>query len=247
MDISQNILKFEYVNSLEMNIKKLKYNFITSEGYKLIGKNNILFYLIFLSFLTGCGYSTSYTAAVAPICAPFTFTATIPPGAPSPPPPTVGPVAGLPTSLTATGLTITGTPTGNEFGVYSISASGAVPGAPWYRSSTWSGSGIITIPSPLIPAPGTFTIQPFAMLSNTVVVTITPACAYTMTFALTSQPPGNRFTVVQTSPITSTAAGTVSFQITRETNAPGNTTLEVTISTTGGATPVVRAIPVIGL
>src|SRR5689334_22219682 len=85
-------------------------------------------------FLVGCGgYSGAIgTPPAAAVCTPYSFTFTVPAGVPSPPPPTVTGVTGLPTSLTVAGLGVTGTPAWNEFGTWPVSASGTVPAAPWY-------------------------------------------------------------------------------------------------------------------
>jgi hypothetical protein len=197
---------------------------------------------LFLSLATSCGYSAPLTFPPGAVCTPYTGTLAFPATLPSPPAPTITTVTGLPATLTAaitpTGATITGTPAWNEFGTWTGSATGTVPAAPWYKKS-WSGTGSLTIATPaMVLAPTTSTIPAFSQTSNTVNLTVTPPCAYTVTYTFSGQPRGQRFSLVPASPFDTSAGGTISLVAAAETDVPGSTTVTFKITSLApGSTP----------
>jgi hypothetical protein len=145
----------------------------------------------------------------------------------------------LPPWLTLSGSTLSGTPQGNDFGTFPVSVTGT------YQGQTGTASSAITVapPTSFTSAGGPFDILTLtsAVSTNTVTLTATPACTYTVTF--TTVPwTGNR--IVNPPPLTLTG-GTGTFQISIETDVPGDGQVIAKIVPTGqGANPLSETIPV---
>ncbi|HMD84380.1 MAG TPA: hypothetical protein VKO18_06730 [Terriglobia bacterium] len=216
-------------------------------------RKNYLFCVIpciALLALWGCPPSTPGPTTVpypgpttATICVPYSYTASVP-------------VTGSMTSSSGppwltiadsgTAITLTGTPQGNDWGAWPITAAGSdATGAKVVVSGT-----ITVTPTPTITlsSPSKFRWKLAAgYLSNMITMTVSPACVYTVTAATQGVlPSGVSFTPVPGASFSTTAAGTANLRVQASQKIPndaGDLILTITSNAPGGAT-VTRSIPI---
>jgi len=147
---------------------------------------------------------------------------------------------------TGTAITLTGTPTGNDWGAWGISAAGNdATGAKVVVTGT-----ITVTPTPAITlsAPKKFRWKlASGLVSNMITMTVSPACTYTVTAAEQGVlPSGVTFTPVNGASFSTTAAGTANLRIQASAKIPndaGSLLLTITSNAPGGAT-VTASIPI---
>jgi hypothetical protein len=157
------------------------------------------------------------------------LTVTTPPGIAAP--------AWATATVAPTSVTISGTPSGNDFGDFPVSGAGTYNG--WFtKGKAWSYSGNIHIAIPTASAPPV-TLHTTAAGGVTATITGSPAAIYT--FGVTTKDVDLTFPTS----VTSNAAGVATFTIGNNSDVPRKSALTITISPTGAnAAPVLVTLTV---
>lgn len=208
--------------------------------------------ILIATFLTGC-HDVNFALPAGTVCTLYTVPGGVPavtttaPKVPAKCTWTTTPTG--PVWLTINPATIppsmTGTPQVNDFGTFTITATGTCPGTLW-GTNTWTVTATIYIASPSTP-----TVSPTggwlinSTTGNNVSVTVTTA-ACTANFqvgnpVITS---GTNQVTAAPSPTATTTSGTLSESLTAATDTDATGTVDLTLTPTGsGVNPVSVTIP----